>query len=138
MARGWVHTHVCEPAFECAHVYRCALGLYHHRNNKVGRVICKLSGENFPAEALISFLLHLTEPKNTNMERNDNILCWPTFFITNRTGIHLSVMANAACLFNSACLFHSNQTRFMHKSRNLLGGKMKTINKAAANLEKCY
>ena len=58
----------CVCAFKCAHVCRCALGLYHHRDNKVSRVICKLSGENFPAEALISFLLQLIAPKNTKSE----------------------------------------------------------------------
>lgn len=58
----------CMCAFKCAHVCRCALGLYHHRDNKVSRVICKLSGENFPAEALISFLLQLIVPKNTKPE----------------------------------------------------------------------
>lgn len=55
-------------AFKCAHVCRCALGLYHHRDNKVSQVICKLSGENFPAEALISFLRQLIVPKNTKSE----------------------------------------------------------------------
>lgn len=59
---GWVRVHVCKRAFKCVHVCRCALGLYHHRDNKVSRVICKLSGENFPAEALISFLLQFIVP----------------------------------------------------------------------------
>lgn len=36
--------------------------------------------------------------KTQNMERNDNIHRWPVLF---RLGIHLSVTANAACLFNS-------------------------------------
>lgn len=60
--------HVCKHAFKCAHVCQCALGLYHHRDNKVSRVICKLSGENFAAETLISFLLQLIMPKNTKSE----------------------------------------------------------------------
>lgn len=128
-ARGWVRTPVCKRAFKCARVCRCALGLYHRRDDKFSGVICKLSGENFPAEALISFLLRLRVPKNTksqplrekkNMERNDNVLRWPTFFSSQHSpGIHLSVTANAPCLFNSACLFHSNQTRCAHKSRTL-------------------
>lgn len=63
-----VRMHVCKCAFKHAHVCRCAPGLYHHGDNKVSRVICKLSGENFPAEALISFLLKLTVPKNTKLE----------------------------------------------------------------------
>lgn len=65
---GWVRMHVCKNAFKCAHVCRYALGLYHHRDNIVSRVICKLSGEHFPAEALILFLLQLTVPKNTQPE----------------------------------------------------------------------
>lgn len=59
--------HECKRAFECARVCRCALGLYHHRDNKVSRVICKLSGEDFPAEALISFPLKLIVPKTQNL-----------------------------------------------------------------------
>lgn len=48
---GWARVRACKLALKCAHVCRCALGLHHHRDNKVSRVICKLSGENFPAEA---------------------------------------------------------------------------------------
>lgn len=51
-----------------APVCRCALGLYHRRDNKLSEVICKLSGENFPADALISFLLQFIVPKNTKSE----------------------------------------------------------------------
>lgn len=65
---GWLRIHVCKHAFKRAHVCRCALGLYLHRDNKVIRVICKQSGENFPAEALISLLLQLKVPKNTKSE----------------------------------------------------------------------
>lgn len=68
VACGWVRTRECKCALKCAHVCRCALGLYHHRDNKLSRVICKLSGENFPAEALITFLLQLKVPKNTKSQ----------------------------------------------------------------------
>lgn len=133
---------ICASVHSSVHVCRCALGLYHYRDNKLSRVICKLSRENFPAEALITFLLQLIVPKNTKSQSQlwrkaqtwsetitDSVgLC---FFITNTHGIHLSVTANAPCLFNSACLFHSNQTRCMHKSRSL---KVRKLNEAAANL----
>lgn len=50
------------------------------------------------------------------MERNDNVLCWSMFVVTNGQTIHLSVTANASYLFNSACRFYSSHATRMHKS----------------------
>lgn len=84
-------------ALKCARVCLCALGLYHHGDNKVSGVICKLSGENVPAEALISFLLQLIASKtqkspvsavekNTTVERDDNVRCLACVFHGKQAG----------------------------------------------------
>lgn len=145
---GWVRMHACKRAFKCAHVCRCALGLYHHRDNKVSRVICKLSGENFSAEALISFLLQLTVPKNTKSESQllRKTQTWRET-ITYSVGLRFSSqthwvficqsqLMHPVCSIQLVCFTQPK----LDACRNLgpQGVKMKKVSKAAANLQEYY
>lgn len=75
------------------------------------------------------------ERENTNVEGNDNILRWATFFITSRIRIHLPVtVMRPVCSIQLVCFTQTEVDAHTNPGASRCKDEKK-FNKAAANLK---
>lgn len=145
---GWVGARVCVCASVRSSV-RMFVGVQWDYITtgtiKSTRVICKLSGENFAAEALISFLLQLIVPKNTKSESQllrktqtwrETITYSVGLRFSSQTGwvfICQSQLMHPVCSIQLVCFTQTQLDACTNVGPSRCKDE-KTFNKAAANL----